>query len=539
MSEDIILPTGLPAKEMEALQNAVKDTDKFVQLFFQIKDKSGMIVPFHYNRPQKLHQERSVGSDFDMVLKGRKIGISSRRIARDLTICTTRKHQHRILLTHTGDAADKIMVERVMPLIQNCKFPLNATTRKDHIYFPVTDSRYYIGTAGSKKYGRGDDVTGYHFSEYAHWPGPDVVGGLEQALVENADGLIETTANGHNFFKKDWEAAKKKQNQYRSIFLPWYTDLGYSRDSTLEPGEMSEEEMQIMQAFELDANQISWRRWKKRTMRDPTLFAQEYPETDEQAFLSSGRPVFDWLSLARLRQQVSEPKFRGYLIQQRDRILFEPDKQGELRIWKMPERGHVYAIGSDIAEGLKDGAYSTGEVIDVGDSEQVAEWHGHIAPDLFADILDLLSRFYNQAIIIPESWPGPGEVTTSHLVDKKSKIWKKIDAERPGFETNRQSKPAMIQCLNSALRDFQVTIRSQEMLEELHAFIYDEKMSMGPSLGNFSDRVMGFGIGYYCTRDLAERVDYYRAEKPEFIKQIGSFMSVPIPSGPLPGRRNE
>lgn len=539
MNNDAVYAKGLP-KDLEAKLRALEPyPDRCVQTFFKIKDKTGTLVDFTYNRPQRLHSERS--QDFDFVLKARKLGISSRRIARDLWLCATRRNQHRILLTHTGEAADKMKAERVDPFISTCAFPLRAVVRADYIHFPITGSRYYVGTAGSKKFGRGDDVTGFHFAEYAHWPDPEVVGGLEQALVDKADGLIETTANGHNFAKKDWEQSKRGLNQYRAIFLPWYADEAYARDPQLEPGPITEEEAAIIAEFNLSTEQISWRRWKKRTMRDPELFPQEYPETDEQAFLSSGRPVFDWIALSRYRALVCEPKMRGYLMRRHDRIEFIDDAKGPLRVWRIPERGHVYAIGSDVAEGLQDGAFSTGEILDIGDGEQVAEWHGHIAPDALADALDLLGQWYNQALIIPESWPGPGEVTTSHLVEKRAHLWTGINVTRPGFETNRSSKTAMIAELNAALRDKDLTIRSPELLDELHAFIYDDKMAMGPSLGNFSDRVMGMGIVWHCTRDLAERVDYYKATKPSFVSQAmrGESTSVPKWSGPLPGRRRE
>ena len=491
MESPTVYAKGLPQDLEKKLRALEPYPDRCVQTFFRIKDKGGQIVDFTYNRPQRLAAERS--TPFDFVLKARKLGISSRRIARDLWLCATRKNQHRILLTHTGEAADKMMAERIDPFIKNCAFPLRAVQRADYIQFPVTGSRYYIGTAGSKKFGRGDDVTGYHFAEFAHWPSPEVVAGLEQAVVDNPDGLIETTANGHNFAKKDWENAKRGLNQYRAVFLPWYTDEAYARDPALEPGVATEEEATLISAFGLSTAQIAWRRWKKRTMRDPQLFPQEYPETDEQAFLSSGRPVFDWLALAKYRNMVAEPPWRGYLLRRHDRIEFIQDPQGPLRIWKMPQAVHVYAIGADVAEGLQDGAYSTGEVLDIGDGEQVAEWHGHIAPDAFAEVLDLISLHFNRAIIIPEGWPGPGEVTASFLAERRANLWAGINSTRPGFETTRSSKTAMVSALNAALRDSELVLRSPELLEELHAFVYDDRMAMGPSLGNFSDRVMGMG----------------------------------------------
>lgn len=541
---------GLPEEVRLDLEKLINSPDEAVQTFFRIKDKGSRLVDFVFNGPQVLHAGRS--TQFDMVLKARKGGISSRRIARDLWTCATKKHEHRILLTHTDEAATIMMNERVLPMIMNCKIPLRAKPKLSdgYVYFPETESRFYINTAGAKKFGRGDDVTGYHFTEYAHWDSPEVVGGIEESLVDNADGLIESTANGHNFFKKEWEAAKRKESQYRAIFIPWFADTGYSRPN--EPvGPLGDDEKALIDEFGLVEGQIAWRRWKRKTMRDPSIFQQEYPETDEQAFISSGRPVFDWVSLSRCRNMVSPAKWRGYLSRDAARVVFTPDQpgidekhKGPLRIWKTPEKDHVYAIGSDVAEGLRDGAYSTGEVIDLGDSEQVAEWHGHIAPDLLAEVLELLSAYYNQATIIPESWPGPGEVTTSHLLSKGGvRVWAGQNIDRPGFHTNSRTKPLMIASFVAALRDFSLTIRSPELLEECHAFVYDESGAMGPGLGNFSDRVMGMGIAWYATRDMASRIDYYAAKNTMSLGERPGLRpggtSAPVWKGPKPGVRSK
>lgn len=528
---------GLSKEDQADFARVIADPDLSVQTFFRIKDMAGQIVPFRYNRAQQLHVAR--GTQFDYVLKARKVGISSRRFARDLWRCATEKGQHRVMLAQTDDDKVKLFEEKIKPLIDNCRIPLGCVQRADYLYFPATDSRYYVGTAGSKKFGRGSDITGYHFPEYAHWAKPEVATGVEEGLVEGADGLIETTANGHNFAKIEWDRAKKGESKYRAIFLPWFVHLGYVRPAE-EVGILSEVEQRLVNELGMTLEQVAWRRHKLRSMRDPGLFPQEYPESDQEAFLSSGRPVFDWISLVRAKNLVSKPKWRGYLVRRHDRIELVPDLEGPLRVWKLPEQGHVYFVGSDVAEGLEGGAYSTGEVLDVGDGEQVAEWHGHIAPDLLADALMLLGDWYNFAMLCPESWPGPGSVTMAALERERARVWQKPDAIRSGWETTAQSKPLMISSLVAAIRDLQFTPRSPEFLEECHAFVYDQKGHMVPSAGNYSDRVMGMAIAWYCTRDLAARVDYYRARRPsESSSALRSGTSVPRREGPIPGRRRE
>lgn len=530
--------SGLSVQHQEEFERVASNPDMAVQTFFRIKDLSGQVVPFRYNRAQRLVAERSKGSRFQYVLKARKVGVSSRRFALDLWACATQKYQHRLLLTHTDEAADKLLSEKITPLLDNCLIPLGGKVKVSAglIEFPATSSRYYVGTAGSRKFGRGDDVTGAHFSEYAHWEKPDVVNGIEEALTENADILIETTANGPNFAKADWERSKRSENRYRAIFIPWTAHEAYSADYA-NLGVISEEE-QRLRSVGVTPGQIAWRRQKLIDMRDPRLFPQEYPLTDDEAFLSSGRPVFDPIALLQARAKISPAAHRGNLIERSGRIEFCPDPRGELEIWKVPDQNHVYGIGGDIAEGLEHGAYSAAEVIDLGEGEQVAEWHGHIAPDRFADILDLLSRWYHQAMIIPEAWPGPGGTTTSHLLQKRANVWRDPEKNEPGFSTTSASKPLMVREFASAIRDSRITIRSSRLLSECQSFVYTPKGGMEPSLGNWSDCLMAMGIAWYCSRDLASRVNYYRAPTRDGVsKALLAGTSVPKFHGPRPGVR--
>lgn len=554
--EGIALRPGIPKELVQQLEAIFPFPDICVQTFFRIKDKFGKLVDFRYNRSQRLVSERS--QRFNYILKARKLGISSRRIARSLWICATKRNQHRVLLSQTDDVTNVIMAERIKPMIENCKYPLGAKpkTSDGYILFPFTDSRYYVGTAGSMTFGRSKDITGYDLTEFAHWEKPDVLAGVEEACVEGADGDIETTANGHNFAKILWDLAKLGKNRYRAIFLPWYASEEYELP-VQDLGILGEDEQKLVEAFELRVPQLAWRRAKlgrlgntdqmpthAQAMEDSSLFPQEYPATDDEAFLTSGRLVFDWISLLRHKNLCAEPKLVGDLIDHGDRIQFHPNPHGKLRIWKVPEVGHVYGIGSDVAEGLEGGAYSTGEVIDLGDSEQVAEWHGHIDPTLFADVLAVLGKWYNWATLVPEAWPGQGSITTARLLSEAvryPKVWKSIESDRHGFETTNKSKPLMIAELNTALRDMRVAIRSKHLLAECQAYIYKENGEMAPSIGAFSDLLMGFGIGWYATRDLASRIDYYKPPVPNLGTRIASTggTSVPNRSGPIPGRRRE
>lgn len=548
----LVLPSGLDKATRAQLEAIAPYPEQCVQVFFKIKNRLGNMVYLHYNRSQRLAAERA--TRFNFYLKARKLGLSTRRIALDLWKCATRRKEHRILLTQPGDQDQKMMAERVKPMVEHCMFPLGAVWKSWGYYFPLTESRYYVATAGSKKYGRGSDLTGWHFTEYAHWPDKDVQAGVEEGAVEGAEGDIETTANAMNFAKVLWDLAKLNKSRYRAIFLPWYADEEYALPGvSLE--RYDEEEEKLVEAFGLTMPQLAWRRSKlgrmgdtsmypthAQAMDDAGLFPQEFPATDDEAFLTSGRLVFDWLALVRHKDKLKDPVWVGDLVDRGDRIDMVPNPHGKLKVWKVPEPGHVYAIGGDVAEGLPDGAFSAGEVIDLGDSEQVAEWHGHIDPTLFGDVLNLLGKWYNWAMLVPEGWPGPGGVTLARLEALRyPKLWEDMVNKKDCWHTTSKSKPLAIAELNTALRDLRTAVHGKDLHQELSGYVYAENGEMVPSLGAYSDRLMAYAIGWYASRDLATRVDYYRAPRMERDegRLLSGATSVPRFTGPRLGRRRE
>ena len=507
--------------------------------FFRILNWDNQLVPFIANKPQRYLKQQSAGHKFTYILKARKMGVSSNIFCEDIWACASQKNQHAICLTHTDEAAIKLFEEKVKPLIKNCKFPLRARPKVGKIEFPETNSTYYMGTAGSRTFGRGDDITRYHLSEYAHWKKPDVITGVEEACLEGAIGRIETTANGVNFAKKDWERAHLCQSRYKDIFIPWFVDDRYQIPGAFLE-DLTQEEKDLIEAFDLTQPQLAWRRAKIKDMSQPELFPQEYPATPEEAFISSGKMVFNWIALARQEKHCTDPKVFGYLRDEKSTISVLPGNPENVKIWEFPEVGHEYIIGADIAEGIEDGAYSAGFVLDIGLGTQVAEWHGHIAPDLFADELIKLAMFYNGSLLVPESWPGPGEVTQSQIEALGYRHYYRNpnkNTNARGWETNTRSRQDALLQFAGAVRDMRIILKSKELISEMRSFVYDAKQHMGPSLGCFSDRLIAAAISWRVGMDYADRVTYDQVKiRDHMAGRMASAVTVPRFKNPF-GRR--
>jgi hypothetical protein len=97
----------------------------------------------------------------------------------------------------------------------------------------------------------------------------------------NVIGL--STANGSgNFFHNLWIGSESGENNFANMFFPWSA---------------------------VDDRDEAWYEAKKRSMSEWQL-AQEYPTTPEEAFIKSGRPVFNIDIINQMEQRVPE---LGYL----------------------------------------------------------------------------------------------------------------------------------------------------------------------------------------------------------------------------------
>jgi len=74
-----------------------------------------------------------------------------------------------------------------------------------------------------------------------------------------------------------------------------------------------------------------------------------------------------------------------------------------LEVWSPPDAMHGYVMGVDTAEGLGHGDYSCVQVLDLNTGEQVAVWHGHIAPDELAAEVFNVGLWYRDALCCGES----------------------------------------------------------------------------------------------------------------------------------------
>lgn len=159
----------------------------------------------------------------------------------------------------------------------------------------------------------------------------------------------------------------------------------------------------------------------------------------------------------------------------------EVNKQKKLvtspvKVWKFPEEGKKYIIGSDPCLGYEEGDNAAIEVIDDETGEQCAEFASIVSPENLAPIILGLAKRYNNAEVAVEV-NSFGMVTNGLLVNKyeyeniyrykRTDRLKNVVSDIVGWWTDSRTKIRM----ESTFRDFLGSniglIHSKKLLDEI------------------------------------------------------------------------
>lgn len=515
----------------------------FIEKNLMIQNKTGALVPFIFNPAQlRLYQEierqQKAGRPVRIIiLKARQVGFSTAVAALFYQRSACHPHTNSMIVAHKADASANIFSKtklfyetspaaaRPLKKASNAhelifENPTNKVEEKERN--PGLRSRIRIETAGAKDAGRSATIHNLHLSELAFWPHANTTMlSLMQAVPHSPQTMviIESTACGvGGEFYRQWQRAQRGESEFVPLFFPWWEHQEYRLEPAQgQPEEVWEqEELALAEEYSLDMQQLRWRRWciSANCGGDSDLFAQEYPASAEEAFLVSGRPVFNGKALAYAYQQAEQPLQRGRLVLANQRveqdwqkwqIKLAEDKRGQLAIYEQPQRQGDYWIGIDVASGLVRGDYSAMAVIERKSLLPVAFWHGRNDPDLLGEEAVKLAVFYNQAMLVPEINNQGIAVVSSIRRLHYPRIYRARQINRTeellssefGFRTGSQSKSLIINTLARYIREDALRLRDKETIAECISYIWDEKGSTNARAGCHDDRVMALAIALF------------------------------------------
>ena len=294
----------------DKLIRVLKGLPLFAKNFLIIHDKSGAERKFEFNRAQEYIHERlqaqfeATGKIRALILKGRQQGVSTYVQARFFHKIVTKRGKKAFILTHLSDATRAIfeMTKRYSENLDPDLFSQPDKKNDNTLMYDRLGSGYRVCTAGSAEIGRSMTNQYLHLSEYAFYKDAARISlGLMQTVAEMDDTEIikESTANGiDNDFYMDWQEAKNGKSRYQAIFVPWYWQDEYCiEDPHFIPRDDEKEWLEKFGANGLKPGHLNWRRIKLQDFKGDydqkcRKFWQEYPFTDDEAFLSSITDTF-------------------------------------------------------------------------------------------------------------------------------------------------------------------------------------------------------------------------------------------------------
>jgi len=426
----------LDKKELEAI---VLDFKRFCAEGILVINKDSKRVSFVLNEAQVVTAEiilRAVligGQGFlNLVIhKSRQMGISLVLMGIEQYLSTRKRNFHTQHIMPTDADVKDLKDFKLIPMLQGTHPQLlptirTTTNRVSFIEWGGTklNSTIDFRTAQSHGAGHGQTNNIVILDEYAKYRGvEEFERGILPTLSKGKDSgtmlCYVSTAMGENHFKEKCDIARANPDEWTYIFLPWHMLKEYEREP--EPGSrlanlesLTEYELSLIDIFEKEGYPVdSWVRklcWYEYTFRTECAFDKRkmhdnYPSTSEESFMASGSTV---LPIGVLAQWAATEVPYDYIefVQSGPVINTIVVDGSPIKRFKPPIMGHKYTIGADPGDGITEGDPSAAVVIDLNTMDAVCSLVENVEQTEFAEVLALMGKYYNNAVIVVESNKG-------------------------------------------------------------------------------------------------------------------------------------
>ncbi len=521
------------------------NTKKYIEEYIKIRDKKGRIIPLKFNEPQlkyynvikKLREQNRLIRI--IILKARQMGFSTETEGIIFKNVVTKHNYNAGIVAHKVDSTNNLfeMSKRMYEFLPDEIKPDKKKSNAKELVFnndngTGLDSKIKCMTAGGNGIGRSDTFTALHLSELAFWEGDkkDTLTGLLQSVPSTPDSMviIESTANGFEYFKEFWDNAVAGKNDFYALFIGWNELEEYQMPYT--GFELTKEEKELQQLYGLTLEQLTWRRWciQNNCGGDIDTFKQEYPICPEEAFLSTGKCYFNKQNIINRMKKVPKPIMEGYFLcdytgTKISDMKFIKEENSSIKIFKKPEKYRPYVIGGDTSGEGSD--FFTLQILDNITGEQVAVLKQEFDETEYVKQAYCLGMWYNIALTAIENnfstYPTKKleEVNypKQYIRNKEDTYLSKYD-KAFGFKTTPITRPLILAGLQEIVNDEDEInkINDYDTLNEMLTFIKNKVGRPEAEQGYHDDLVMALAIAYYIRPQQSMKLNLPEQQKSEY-----------------------
>ncbi len=455
----------------DLLERARIDPKFYLENFCKIKTKDEGLQPFILNEAQKDLLNCIRQEDRIIILKARQLGFSTIVAGSYYHSTIFTPGINTVIIAHTAKVAGELF-DKMKTFYRTTPDSLKPTIEynsKNEMSFPKIESKIMVLPATDEA-GRAYTIHRLHCSELAFWDNAEErMSALEDAVPIHGKIIVESTPSGAS--GKYYRMWKSKDNGYAKKEYGWW--WGYTP-----------EEIEIIE----------------KRKNDPRKFAQEY----SLMFLASGRNFFDVDAIEKQRLNVLKEGDHVVLDAQGNKheVTKRPDG---LRVYRpVANKDETFVIGADTAEGLRGGDFSVAVIISRTTGEEVAFYRGCVTPDKFAMLLNQWGREFNNALMVEEMSGSSGLTTLTvlkqllypnlYLRPSRYDAYSMSMSDRMGWRTTKVTRGLLLNDLNAIMRDGDIIIHSEEILDEMVSFVFDRNNTPNPSEGSHDDCIFGTGL---------------------------------------------
>jgi hypothetical protein len=324
--------------------------------------------------------------------------------------------------------------------------------------------------------------------------------------------ILISTPNGFDpIYYGVYDQAIRGVNDFHITDLRWFKDPRYTKDlrwvkcSDIVHYMLNREQYDDNEVVMYDFDILNYKQYEEQGYKplsswfesmskkfkfDRRKIAQEL----ECDFLGSGDGV--------IPSEVQDNIVKNMLRDPKEKYM-----QGTFWQWKEPVQGHRYIMGVDVSRGDSED-FSSINIIDFDEREQVAEYIGKIPPDDLASIAYKWGILY-EAFIVIDITGGMGVATSRKLQEYNYKslyidgvntknIWEynsKAMEKIPGLNFNNKRTQIVAAFEEQLRKGFQV--RSARLMNELNTFVY---INGRPDhmKGTHDDAIMSMSMALYA-----------------------------------------
>ena len=529
---------------------------------------------------------------FFVILKGRQLGVTTISLALDLywhyvnaglngTLVTDTEENRDMFRGTLSAYMDGLPKEYKIPVLSHNRNSL-ALKNRSRIFYQVA------GLRAKGTLGRGKGITYLHGTETSSWGDEEGLASLLASLAETNPKrlyVFESTARGFNMFHDMYVTAKRARTQH-AIFCGWWRNELYSIPADNQiykvywDGKLTGEEkewtrdIKKLYNIEINSRQMAWWRWKMMEgIKDESLMYQEFPPTEDYAFILSGSSFFSTSRCTdayKIAKKIDAEYYRysmGVNFHDTD-CLKSTERLATLKVWEEPVDTAYYVIGADPAYGSSDWAdrfciqvfrcYADGmeQVCEFATSEmntyQFAWVIAHIAGAYKNSTLNLEVNGPGQAVInelrnLKRQAANMGTKFGNSLMDvlghMTNYLWRRQDSlggptNSIGWLTTSASKERMLAYMKDYFERGMLAIYSLDTLDEMKTIVRDGG-SIEASGRNKDDRVIASALACAAyaeqvqprliqmkiTRDVSRKKDAHNEPVGEAMnKNVGNYL---------------